>query len=149
MHNKTEAAGENELVLRSQVLAFRTKEPHQLAVTAVHTADGSGNAPASIYSDGTYLAANPTWHVEDSPWKARQVLRMLGKHRIRPNSVAEVGCGAGEILRQLSSALPETFFRGFDISEDAIAMARRQETQRVKFFHADIRDSAQCPMCCW
>jgi SAM-dependent methyltransferase len=95
-------------------------------------------ATESIYSDGSYLATNPTWHVEDSPWKARQVLRMLAQHQLHPQTIAEVGCGAGEILRQLLPALPEASFAGFDISKDAIEIARRRETERLRFFHADI-----------
>jgi SAM-dependent methyltransferase len=98
--------------------------------------------PESIYLESQYLALNPTWHVEDSPWKARQVLGMLAKHSIQPRSVVEVGCGAGEILRQLSLNLPEASFSGFDISKDAIALAHARGTERVRFFHADIRGDA-------
>jgi predicted TPR repeat methyltransferase len=93
----------------------------------------------SIYSDGSYLKSNPGWHVEDSPWKAQQVLRMLKHHHICPHTVAEIGCGAGEILRQLSLNLPETTFSGFDISADAIALARTRESARVQFFNSDFR----------
>jgi predicted TPR repeat methyltransferase len=96
----------------------------------------------SIYSDGSYLESNPGWHVEDSPWKAQQVLRMLKQHDIHPQTVAEVGCGAGEILRQLSLSLPETSFSGFDISADAIAMARTRENDRIQFFNVDFRADA-------
>lgn len=96
---------------------------------------------ASIYSNGSYLKSNPGWHVEDSPWKAQQVLRMLGQHNICPRTVAEVGCGAGEILRQLSLNLPSTTFSGFDISNDAIALARTRENELVRFFNMDICDS--------
>jgi SAM-dependent methyltransferase len=92
-----------------------------------------------IYSDGSYLNSNPTWHVEDSPWKAQQVLRMLQQHDIRPRTVAEVGCGAGEILRQLSLNLPAATFSGYDISAEAIALARTRESERVQFFNMDFR----------
>ena len=95
----------------------------------------------SIYSNGSYLKSNPGWHVEDSPWKAQQVLRMLGQHDIRPRTVAEVGCGAGEILRQLSHTLPGTTFSGFDISTDAITLARNRENERVHFLNMDICDT--------
>ena len=95
----------------------------------------------SIYEDGSYLQANPGWHVEDSPWKAQQVLRMLRQHSINPQAVAEIGCGAGEILRQLSLHLPEATFSGFDISADAIRLARTRENDRVRFFNMDFRSS--------
>jgi SAM-dependent methyltransferase len=95
----------------------------------------------SIYSDGSYLKSNPGLHVEDSPWKAQQVLRMLQQHNINPRTVAEVGCGAGEILRQLSLQLPATTFSGFDISTDAIALAQTRENERTHFFNMDLRTS--------
>src|SRR6266700_3207908 len=31
----------------------------------------------SLYLDGRYLIKNPTWHAEESAWKALQILRML------------------------------------------------------------------------
>jgi SAM-dependent methyltransferase len=96
------------------------------------------NMGASIYNNGSYLKSNPGWHAEDSPWKAQQVLRMLGQHNIRPRTVAEVGCGAGEILRQLSLILYGATFSGFDISTDVITLARTRENERVRFFNMDI-----------
>ena len=103
---------------------------------------GTGvNMSGTMYSDGRYLESNPGWHTEDSPWKAQQVLRMLKQHDIHPHTVAEIGCGAGEIVRQLSLNLPETAFSGFDISADAISMARSRESDRVRFFNADFRTS--------
>jgi predicted RNA methylase len=95
----------------------------------------------TMYSDGRYLESNPGWHTEDSPWKAQQVLRMLRQHDIHPHTVAEIGCGAGEIVRQLSLNLPETAFSGYDISADAISMARSRESDRVRFFNADFLTS--------
>ena len=53
------------------------------------------------YTTGSYLESNPDWHVEDSAWKAEQVQAMLDRHSIAPRTVCEVGCGAGEVLRQL------------------------------------------------
>jgi ubiquinone/menaquinone biosynthesis C-methylase UbiE len=70
-------------------------------------------------------------------------MRMLRRHKICPSRVAEVGCGAGEILRQLSLELPEASFTGFDISGHAIKLARTRENDRLRFLHLDIRDSDQ------
>ena len=54
----------------------------------------------NIYTEphGEYLRNNPAWHVEDSSWKARQVMKMLNRNSLNPKTVAEAGCGAGEIL---------------------------------------------------
>ena len=54
-----------------------------------------------IYQDGSYLDNNPTWDVEDSPWKVRQIKNLIEKHGINPTTLGEVGCGAGEIIKQL------------------------------------------------
>lgn len=86
-----------------------------------------------------YLRNNPGWHVEDSSWKAKQVLKMLTRNSINPKTVAEAGCGAGEILNQLYSSMPDdVLFSGYDISGDAINLARHREKERMKFNHEDI-----------
>ncbi len=93
----------------------------------------------SIYRDSTYLEHNPTWHTEDSPWKARQVMKMLDRHGLQPRRVAEVGCGAGEILNQLYNHLPEgTSFTGFEVSPQAIELARSREKPGLHFELADL-----------
>ena len=48
-----------------------------------------------------YLIKNPTWHEEDSPYKASKILKILNKNSINPNSIFEVGCGYGGILENL------------------------------------------------
>ncbi len=94
-----------------------------------------------IYKDGTYLNNNPTWDAEDSEFKANKILQLLNKHNIPLNSICEVGCGSGEILVQLSSHLPSnTKFFGFDISADAINIAKKKETTQIKFELKDITD---------
>ncbi len=50
----------------------------------------------NINTRGHYLENNPSWHIEDSPWKARQILRMLKKNKISPGTVCEIGCSVGE-----------------------------------------------------
>lgn len=80
---------------------------------------------SSIYETGEYLdATGRTWHAEDSPWKAAQILRLIRDHRLRPARVAEVGCGAGRILVELSrqEELRECRFEGYDVSPQAIAL---------------------------
>ncbi len=79
----------------------------------------------SIYISGSYANLRPSWHAEDSPWKARKIYQILQQYDIRPNEIAEVGCGAGAILSEMQRLLPSTCeFRGYDIAPKAIAMAR-------------------------
>lgn len=98
--------------------------------------------PADLYQDGQYLERNPTWHVEDSPWKAQQILKMLRRRDLKPRAVAEIGSGAGEILRQLHDQMDDSVhFAGYEISPQAHELARRRETDRLKFHHRDMLEA--------
>ena len=93
----------------------------------------------TIYQTGEYVEKNPTYHVEDSPWKAAQVLMLIEKHHLTPRTICEVGCGAGEILRQLQLILPDnTRFCGYEISPQAFALCRERENDRLHFFCEDL-----------
>lgn len=92
------------------------------------------------YISGEYLQHNPTWHVEESAWKARHVYRMLNRNHIVPETVCEVGCGAGEVLRQLQMRMAEScLFWGYDISPQALALAQSRANDRLEFIAGDIR----------
>ncbi|WP_310558783.1 class I SAM-dependent methyltransferase [Flavobacterium sp.] len=98
----------------------------------------------TIYTEenGEYLKNNPTWHIEDSPWKAKQILKMLSRNPINPKSIAEIGCGAGEIVNQLHQAMPnDVSFTGYDISGDAIGLAKQREKDRLTFEHSDFLEN--------
>ncbi len=93
-----------------------------------------------IYTSGEYLEINPTWHVEKSPWKAGQIMKMISRSGIAPKTICEVGCGAGEILRQLQEEMDnECVFSGYDISPQAIELAKNRENERLHFKLADFR----------
>lgn len=94
--------------------------------------------PTAIYQDGTYLAHNQSWHAEDSPWKARQIEKLFARNDLNPLTVCEVGCGAGEILRQLSQNTRETQYFGYELSPQALELCRSRETDRIKFFGRSI-----------
>jgi SAM-dependent methyltransferase len=95
------------------------------------------------YTDGQYLENNPTWHVEDSPWKAENVWRMIAKHNLPLSAVAEVGCGAGEILAQLQQRAPaESEFWGYDISPQSHEMASERANERLRFRLADLTEES-------
>jgi SAM-dependent methyltransferase len=101
-------------------------------------------APRALdrYLDGRYRAANPTWHVEDSGWKAGHVCELLARHGVTPASVADVGCGAGEVLRLLHSRFSSARCVGFDVSADALSEARAREAHGLSFstFTPALRD---------
>lgn len=95
--------------------------------------------PESIYVSGSYLAKNPTWHQEDSPWKAEKIKSMLNKHLIAPSSVCEIGCGSGEILNILArDSSPKVKYYGYEISPQAFDICRGKEKSNLKFFLKDL-----------
>lgn len=81
----------------------------------------------NIYSDGTYITNNPNWHEEDAFFKAKYIARLLKKNAIYFSSIADVGCGTGGVLRNLRKIIGRADARwaGFDISGEAISLARR------------------------
>lgn len=92
----------------------------------------------SIYQDGTYLEKNPTWHEQDSAWKARQIMKMFDKRKMHPKTICEVGCGAGCILAELSRKLDDVTAVGYEISQQAFAMCQKKTNKRVSFQLGDI-----------
>lgn len=93
----------------------------------------------NIYINGQYLKNNSTWGVEDSIWKSDMIIKLLQANKIEPAEVIEAGCGAGAILENLSKKF---FFikslKGFDISPQAIEMAKTRETDRLTFYCEDV-----------
>jgi hypothetical protein len=92
-----------------------------------------------IYEDGTYLNKNPTWHEEDSPWKAKQICNIIRKNALNPKTICEVGCGSGEILNQLSKQLVDVQeFFGYEISPQAFELCIKKSNPNLTFKLEDI-----------
>lgn len=90
------------------------------------------------YLDGEYTDKNPSFHVEDSPWKARQILKGIQRTGLQPKTVCEIGCGAGEILVQLSTALPDARFQGYELGPQGYAMCQERKSDRIGFSDQDL-----------
>lgn len=94
---------------------------------------------ADIYTSGAYLDRNPTWHEEDSAWKARQIVDLIERHALDPARVVEVGCGAGGVLHRVAEAIDHgrTTFDGYDIAPRAVERAKTLAPQRCSFHCGD------------
>jgi hypothetical protein len=115
--------------------------------SALNANDGRGSSGTIVplYTSGEYLKRNPQWHVEESPWKAKHILRILRRNSLSPKLICDVGCGAGEVLKQLQDQLGSSCrFVGYDVSPDALALARTRANETLEFKLADIlmEDSA-------
>jgi ubiquinone/menaquinone biosynthesis C-methylase UbiE len=75
--------------------------------------------------------------------KAENVLDLLKRQKILPDTIAEIGCGSAEILVQLSKKMPNrTKFWGYDISPQAIEIAKKKENKNLK---VELKDITQSP----
>lgn len=95
------------------------------------------------YTSGAYYEHNPSWDLEDSPWKASRVQALMAAHSIRPGTLAEVGCGAGAVLAALRPVLPETELFGFDIAPAAASFWERHAPARIHFELGDFFEISQ------
>lgn len=96
-----------------------------------------------MYTGGQYLHNCPTWHTEDSLWKGQEVLKMIRRNGLRPGTVCDVGCGAGEVLNQLYVNLPpDVQFVGYDISPQAYELCRARQKDRLRFVLGSPLDDA-------
>ncbi|MEP7106704.1 MAG: class I SAM-dependent methyltransferase [Ferruginibacter sp.] len=91
-----------------------------------------------FYTGGGYLQNNPGWHSEDALWKSSIINKIIIKNNLLPSEVVEIGCGAGAILLELSK-LNTTIknLKGYDISPQAIVLAKQYENERLQFYNED------------
>ncbi|NVK50378.1 MAG: methyltransferase domain-containing protein [Cyclobacteriaceae bacterium] len=95
-----------------------------------------------MYKEGTYFSDNKR-HLEDSDYKVDAILRVLNplldKHDIKIHSYADVGCGAGGVLKGISQAFQKngrkiSEVKGYDVSPHVNDM----EVEGVVFNHGDF-----------
>lgn len=91
----------------------------------------------SIYTDGSYLQSNPGWHGQDAHWKLMHVLLALERAGAadRVKTVCDVGCGAGELVKEWARLRPDMRFTGCDISPQAHALCLKDAPENAHFVH--------------
>lgn len=93
---------------------------------------------SEIYENGTYLEKNPSWHQEDSQWKAMQIIKFIERNALNPKKICEVGCGAGEILHQMSKHFSGIEYFGYEISPQAYDLCKKKTKPNVSFLLRDL-----------
>jgi cyclopropane fatty-acyl-phospholipid synthase-like methyltransferase len=83
-------------------------------------------------------AHEATWYAEHSPTKARWIDGIMRRNGLNPRTVAEVGCGSGEILVELQKRRPDARFTGFEISPRAYAICSRKQAPGIDFRFEDL-----------
>ena len=96
------------------------------------------------YSSDEYLKKNSTYHVEDCKFKSSNIIKILKKNKFNFNEVSnvvDVGCGLGEIIKNLQKTNyfnKTTNFYGFDINKRIIDKANVDINKNLKFFCQDF-----------
>jgi SAM-dependent methyltransferase len=99
------------------------------------------------YSGKEYIERHPTYHVEDSEWKAAQISKMIRRHGLTPRLVCDVGCGAGAVLAGLQRHLPQDArLVGYDLSPELAQLWSVVANARLSFVQGDFLSSAP-PSC--
>ncbi len=65
--------------------------PSRRTDNAVHTPFVSTDSGKAIYQDGRYLEHSPSWHMEESPFKVKQILRMMKRQHLAPKTARRCG----------------------------------------------------------
>lgn len=97
------------------------------------------NSSNDIYIDGKYYQNNPAWDAADATWKVEIIYSLLQKNNITAHDVIEVGCGAGNNLVELLKKDRQIKkLSGYDISPQAIELAKQNETDSITYHQADF-----------
>ncbi|SRR5258708_1063429 len=95
--------------------------------------------PTNVFLNGEYFQRVPEWHTDDSVWKARGILQMLEVNNLSLRRIGEVGCGTGEVLKQLQLKMAsDCVFRGYDIAPEAIQLSLERQNDRLVCQLGDI-----------
>ena len=94
--------------------------------------------PNEKYTTDDYLEQNPSWDMEDSPWKAGHVHTILSDNGLNPESICEIGCGAGGVLASLQMLIPEVSYKGYDIAPAAAGFWKKHEHTGIQFELGDF-----------
>ena len=94
--------------------------------------------PDEKYMTADYLKDNPTWDLEDSPWKAKRVSEFLNSQNIPSKHICEVGCGAGGVLAELRTKYKDAVLCGYDISPHASFFWEKNINLNIEFVVGDF-----------
>ena len=91
-----------------------------------------------IYTNGQYLQLHPGWDGEDAVLKSGWIRQMINKHSLPVGEVVEVGCGSGRILSELSSHYKSSRFKGYEISPEALNIAKQFANERIELYEQEL-----------
>lgn len=96
---------------------------------------------ADIYTNGAYAGKNPTFGDNNADWKISNALKAIRGFGIPHQTIAEVGCGGGAIIKGVSEALGAEKAVGFEPMPEAFAVAKGRETEKLEFRNHSVDES--------
>lgn len=93
---------------------------------------------SDIYLDGSYAGKNPTFGDDNAEWKVSNALEACRRFNLPHRTIAEVGCGAGAIIRGVAGALGAESAVGYEPMPQAYAIAKERETEILRFLPETI-----------
>jgi hypothetical protein len=90
------------------------------------------------YKSSDYLKSNPTWDIEDSPWKTKNIIQLIQDYNLCLSSICEVGCGAGGVLSGLRGRYRDVELTGYDIAPDAEKFWKSYKSENIQFHVGDF-----------
>lgn len=103
----------------------------------------AGLAPSERYLDGSYLDANPDWHAEDTPWKFAQIVAILKRLKLTPQTIAEVGCGGGGVVDLVQAHFAGSQAVGYEFSPQAYALCASRTRPGLSYVNASAFDAGR------
>lgn len=92
----------------------------------------------SRYLTDDYLNNNPSWDIEDSSWKANLVKEIFDNAGLQPQTICDIGCGAGEVLVVLNTFYKNAELSGFDIAPKASEFWKLCNDSNIKYTLGDF-----------
>jgi len=94
-----------------------------------------------------YTYDTPRENMEDAQWKAGYIKRFIQMIPPKPIvHICDIGCGTGLVLKSLKDVMDTpAIYSGFDISEEAIAIAEEYTDRYVKFYCEDYTSNPKNP----
>jgi len=105
--------------------------------------------PAAFYArgyalaDGTEAETFARWRALGARGKAAHVAALLAGAGLRPRTLVEIGCGDGALLAALAARGVAAFLDGFELSEEAAALARARGVPGLR--RVEAYDGARVP----
>lgn len=97
---------------------------------------------SEMYTNGEYLRNNPDWDEKDAVHKVNWLNTLVTRNSLELKDVVEVGCGSGGILLELAKLYPHhELFTGYDISPQAIEIAKKNSAERIQFVSGNFLEN--------